>query len=474
LRRRLFWTIAGVAAATGLLVLVGAAFASQRAAVEATYREMRHSSDEAAAIAREALDREEHHRGAFRRLLGFLEGQEVGPRLGRIARTAGGSEIAFAVAFDDGELRTDADLFSRIRLDIGLLAEGESQFTRSADDELVVVAPIPISAEDAEAMLLLALAREAPVVRLGDQLGGMLLIAAGIGALSAALARLLSGQVARRLTPLASASRDLAEGDLSARVPGLGDPELDEVASAFNEMASELEASARRERELIMGIGHDLRTPLTTIGGYAEALEAGEVAAEEVERVGAVLGRQSRQLSRLIEDLSTLARLDQPEFSLRLEEVDIGAHVAEIVEGFRRRADEAGVELTVEAADGLLLETDPDRLGQIAQNLVENALRFTPETGRVAVAVGPDGDADSGARIVVADTGVGIAPEDLPHVLDRRYVGRLRPVRAEGSGLGLSIVAGLAARLGGSVAVDSTPGKGAVVTVTLQRTGSRP
>jgi len=475
LRRRLFWTIAGVAAATGLLVLVGAAFASQRAAINATYREMKHSSDEAAAIAREALDREEHHRGAFRRLLGLLEGQQVGPTLGRIARTAGGSEIALAVALDDGELRTEADLFSRIRLDTDLLAEGESQFTRSADDELVVVAPIPISADGDEATLLVALAREAPVVRLGDQLGGMLLITAGIGALSAALARLLSGQVARRLAPLASASRDLAEGDLSARVPGLGDPELDDVASAFNEMASELEASARRERELILGIGHDLRTPLTTIGGYAEALEAGEVAADEIERVGAVLGRQSRQLGRLIEDLSTLASLDQPEFSLRLEQVDIGAHVAEIVEGFRRRADDAGVRLTVETADGLLLETDPDRLGQIAQNLVENALRFTPEAGSVAVAVSadPDGGADSGVCIVVADTGVGIAPEDLPHVFDRRYVGRLRPVRAEGSGLGLSIVAGLTARLGGCVAVDSTPGKGAVIRVTLRRARSQ-
>jgi len=286
----------------------------------------------------------------------------------------------------------------------------------------------------------------------------------GIGVLSALLARLLSGSVANRLEPLANASRDLADGDLSVRVPDLEDPELDEVAVAFNEMAQELEASQMRERDFILGIGHDLRTPLTTIGGYAEALEGGEVDPEEIERIGGVLGVQSRQLGRLIEDLSTLARLEQPEFSLRTEQVDVGAHVKEVVEGFSRHAKEIGVKLSIEANEGLVLETDPDRLGQIAQNLVENAMRYTPETGTVTVVVSEEG---SSCVIEVADTGIGITPEDLPHIFDRHYVGRQRQLRNEGSGLGLSIVSGLVELMGGEVTAESMPGKGTTITVRL-------
>jgi signal transduction histidine kinase len=152
-----------------------------------------------------------------------------------------------------------------------------------------------------------------------------------------------------------------------------------------------------------------------------------------------------------------------------MERVDVGAHITEIVEGFRRRADDVGVGLEVSAEEGLTIDTDPDRLGQITQNLVENGLRYTPETGTVSVSVS---GTDAGVELKVADSGVGIAPEDLPKVFDRHYVGRQRQVRAEGSGLGLSIVEGLVDRLGGSVSAESTPGKGSTITVELPRTVS--
>jgi two-component system sensor histidine kinase BaeS len=274
----------------------------------------------------------------------------------------------------------------------------------------------------------------------------------------------LSSSVAKRLEPLAEASRELADGDLSIRVPDLEDPELDDVASAFNDMAEELEQTRTREQEFILGIGHDLRTPLTTIGGYAEALEAGEVDLGEIERIGTVLSVQSRQLARLIEDLSTLARLDQPEFSLRTEQVDVGAHVREVIEGFRRHADEIGVKLVIATDEAVVVEIDPDRLGQIAQNLVENALRYTPETGTVSVVVSGE---EGGAAVVVSDTGSGIAPADLPHIFDRHFAGKQRQVRNEGSGLGLSIVQGLVNLMGGEVTAVSIPGEGTTITVRL-------
>ncbi|HEX9846943.1 MAG TPA: HAMP domain-containing sensor histidine kinase [Acidimicrobiia bacterium] len=464
MRRRLFWTIAGVAAITGLLVLAGSVVASQRAAVDATYREMKQSSDEAVAIINDALVGSEQRPAAILEVLRLLEGEQLGPLFARIRRTAGGSEIAFAVLARDGSLRTNANLFGRVVIDTAEIDAGLTDFTRSDTDELVVVTPTTVEVRDVEVTLLVALARDAPIVRLGDQVRGLLLLVIGIAALAALLARFLSSQITDRLQPLAEASRSVATGNMTARVPDLRDPELDAVASAFNEMAARLEATRAREREFIIGVGHDLRTPLTTIAGYAEALEAGHLDDAEMERIGGVLGVQSRQLGRLIEDLSILARLEQPEFSLRRERMDVGAHVMEVLEGFRRRAAELGVALVVEAEEGVMLEADPDRVGQIAQNLVENALRHTPETGSVRVEVS---GGDEEVTIAVSDTGSGIAPEDVEHVFERYFVGQQRSVRKEGSGLGLSIVKGLVDRMGGSVEARSTLGKGTTIAVRL-------
>ncbi len=461
MRRRLFWTIAGVAAATGLLVLLGAAVATQRAAVGATRRGLTQSSQEIVSIINDAVDTSGPR--AAVELFRLLE-RELGPTLVRVRRAAGGSELAFGLIAPDGTVRTNADLLLRVELHLDRLEGGESQFFSNSDGELVLVTPTPIRLQNAEVTLLVALARSAPVVRISDIGPGLFIVGVGMVVVSAALARLLSNQVASRLEPLSDASRQLAAGDLSVRVPELGDPDLNDLGEAFNEMATELEATRDREREFILGVGHDLRTPLTTIGGYAEALEAGEFEPEELSHIGAVLETQSRQLGRLIEDLSLLARLEQPEFTLRREPVDVGAHVSEIVEGFRRTADKARVKLSIAVGSGLLLETDPDRLGQIAQNLVENALRYTPEAGRVSVSVT---GAQEEVVISVSDTGVGIDPDELPQIFDRHYVGRQRRLRNEGSGLGLSIVKGLTERLGGSVSAESAPGKGTTIVVRL-------
>lgn len=465
MRRRLFWTVAGVAAATGLLVLVASVYASQRAAIDATYRELRVSANEAVTVIDDFLASEGERPTAALELLRVITGDELATLFNRIRRAAGGSELGVALVTAEGNLQSDAPLFRRLDLQGRRVTTGQTYQATSHTGELVVVIPTVVQVRGTDVTLVVALAREAPIVRLQDQGPGIVFLVVGIALLAGLGARLLSSQLANRLEPLADASRRVAAGDMKARVPAVGDPDLDQVAAAFNEMASELEAARDREREFILGVGHDLRTPLTTIGGYAEALEAGDLSEDELARIGSVLSVQSRQLGRLIDDLSTLARLEQAEFGLREEPVDVGAHVAEVVEGFGRRAAELGVALSVEAEEGVVLETDPDRLGQIAQNLVENALRHTPETGSVEVTV--RGDDPDGVVITVVDTGVGISEEDLPHVFDRHYVGRQRTVHKEGTGLGLSIVKGLVDRMGGSVEAQSRPGKGTTITVRL-------
>jgi signal transduction histidine kinase len=293
-----------------------------------------------------------------------------------------------------------------------------------------------------------------------------LLWAVGLGVLLAALlAGWLSRFLGRRLDGLGSASRRLAEGDLGARVEVEGNDEIAQVGLAFNEMAGQLEQARRREREFLASVGHDLRTPLTTISGYAEALEEGKVAEGDLPRVSSVIHRESGRLSRLLEDLMLLSRLEAGEFSLRPERVDLARHLGGSVEAYRGRAEAAGVRLVADLPEGPEAMVDPDRIDQVVGNLVENALRYTPQGATVRLALRSAG---SEARISVSDTGPGIEAADLPHIFERLYVARrYRPARAEGSGLGLAIVHELAEAMGGRAGVSSQPGRGTTVWVTV-------
>ena len=290
--------------------------------------------------------------------------------------------------------------------------------------------------------------------------------------LSVVLAALLAGSFSRfavrRLAGLRAAAVSVAAGNLAARVPaGRGD-EVDEVGEAFNDMAGQLEEARRREREFLVAVGHDLRTPLTTVRGYGEALAEGRVAPEDLARVGAVLGTETDRLRRLIEDLMLLSRIEAAEFDLRPEPLDLAAHLRGVLEGFRERATAAGVRL-VDAVEAVgTVSLDADRIAQVVANLLENALRYTPEAGTVTLTLRP---AASGVEIAVADTGPGIDPADLPHVFERLYVAtRYRPLRPEGSGLGLSIVSNLVEAMGGAASAESPPGGGTTIRVRLPGT----
>lgn len=287
-----------------------------------------------------------------------------------------------------------------------------------------------------------------------------------IGAvLALVLAYGVSRRLGRRLDPIEDAARAIADGDFGARVEVTGDDELGRVGEAFNEMASRLEGAQQRERDFLMNVGHDLRTPLTTIRGYAEGLDGGDIDADDLPRVAAVLDRQTDRLSRLIEDLMLLARLEAREFTLRPERVDVAAHLKEIVDGYRTRADELHIRLeaAIEHVGDVMI--DPDRIGQVLGNLVDNAFRYAPEGGTVTVSLGPH---PGGFIVAVSDTGPGIDAEDVSRVFDRLYVAqRYRPVRPEGSGLGLSIVKELVDAMGGLIDVRSEPGSGTTIAVTM-------
>lgn len=313
--------------------------------------------------------------------------------------------------------------------------------------------------------IVIAIGRTAPLLPVRE-MSRALLLAVVVGVIMIfVFGSAMAQWVRRRLAGLESASRAIAGGDLTARAPADVDDEIGTVAVAFNEMAENLEVTRRREREFLMSIGHDLRTPLTTIRGYAEALDEGTIDRDDTARVAKVLHAQTDRLARLVEDVMLLGRIEAREFTLRPEEVDVAAHLSGVVDSFRKRADEIGIAIDFESHGAGTANLDPDRLAQVCGNLVENALRYTPVHGTVTVAV-----ATSGGRVTleVADTGPGIDPADADRVFDRLYVARrYHPIRPEGSGLGLTIVRELVGAMGGTVGIERAPTTGSRFIVTL-------
>jgi two-component system sensor histidine kinase BaeS len=300
--------------------------------------------------------------------------------------------------------------------------------------------------------------------------GTFLLLTGGLALLAAAL---VSAFLARRMTrPIAAmegAANRIAEGDLSARVStdGLRDDELGGLTRSFNAMAAELETARGHERTFLLSVSHDLRTPLTSIRGYAEALGDGTASEPgDRERAARVIVTEAGRLERLVADLLDLARLDSHEFSLTPRPVDARDVVATSVAGFQPAARDYGIALTVTPGPPVPADLDPERLAQIVANLVENALKYASSFVSVDVErTGP------GVTLRVADDGPGIPPQERTRVFERLYTARPAAGRAVGTGIGLAIVHELAHAMGGTAMCEADPTRpdstGSVFTVTL-------
>lgn len=287
----------------------------------------------------------------------------------------------------------------------------------------------------------------------------LLVAGAGGGLVAAGLSYFLARRISRPLLQVSEAGRRLAAGERDVRVPVESRDELGALASSFNEMAGQLAVARDAERAFLLSVSHELKTPLTSVRGYAEALRDGAAMPEEA---GEVIGREAARLERLVGDLLDLARLDQRRFSVAREPVDLAEVAREVERRYASSAGEFRVELAVEAGEPTPAMADRDRLVQVVSNLTENALRSTPAGGRVVVRAAP-------GMLTVEDTGPGLALDDLPHAFDRFYLheryGADRPV---GSGLGLAIVKELVEAMGGTVSVRSETGAGTAFEVRLQ------
>jgi two-component system sensor histidine kinase BaeS len=267
----------------------------------------------------------------------------------------------------------------------------------------------------------------------------------------------------RPLGDLLEASDRVADGDYSARVAEQGPREVRSVARAFNTMASRLQAADEHRRGLLSDVTHELRTPLTVIQGNVEGMLDGIYAADPA-RLKLIL-EEAQLLSRLVDDLRTLALTEGGALVLRRRATDLAALINETAAAFRTQSDSAGFVIRVETPPDMpLLSLDGERMRQVLLNLVSNAVRYTPAGGTILVRCSMSLALGSRFAVIeVEDTGPGIAAEDLPHVFDRFHKTR----DSSGMGLGLSIARSLVEAHGGTITANSQFGRGTTIRVIL-------
>ena len=315
---------------------------------------------------------------------------------------------------------------------------------------------------------------------------------AGLLALLACLVvgAVLSGTITRPVQRLTAATEAFARGDLGQSVPVRGADELARLAQSFNSMAQEVRRARQTERDFLANVTHDLRTPLTSIQGFSQALLEGTVDdAASYRRSAAIIHEEAGRMRRLIDSLLELARLEAGAGAVEHTRLELGSWLRAVGERFAPQAEAAGLQFELALEEPLpAVRGDALRLERALDNLLDNACKFTPAGGRVAlrgrrvevrrgrvspvlggeVVVGRTALRDGPwAAIQVADTGRGIAPADARRIFERFYQGdRARSDRL-GAGLGLSIVRSIVLAHGGFVAVQSAPGQGTTFTVLL-------
>ena len=350
----------------------------------------------------------------------------------------------------------------------GLQHTAGSSLTRA---ELDRAAPVEVDDETVGWVLFAEFADQefaeagSPEARFLENLNEAVLLGA-LAAIGVALVigLFLARTISRPVREVTAATNIVAGGEMGYQVPVRTKDELGELAASFNRMSADLEAANRQRRQMTADIAHDLRTPLSVILGYMEALSTGRL--EATPETFEIMYDRGRHLQHLIDDLRTLALADAGELSLNRRPVEPAALLEHTALAHMVQAQEKGVTLQLEQvpADMPEIEVDPERITQVLGNLVSNALRHTPEDGEIVLSAGRDGDK---IQLTVRDTGEGIEAEELPHIFDRFYRSDKSRQQSGESGLGLAIARSIVLAHGGDITAVSTPGEGSTFTIAI-------
>ena len=273
----------------------------------------------------------------------------------------------------------------------------------------------------------------------------------------------LSRRILSPVESLSKAAGALARGDFSRRVVARSRDEVGELGRAFNTMADELATTEEIRRNLVADVAHELRTPLSNIRGYLEAIRDG-LASPDPSTLGS-MHEEVLLLTRLIEDLQELALAESGQLPIHVQACDLADTVRRAVTAAQPQAEVKGITIGVDVVSDATVQADPERVSQVLRNLLVNACNYTSPGGRIRVVVDRQGDE---MEVSVEDTGSGIAEEELPYVFERFYrTDKSRSRATGGVGLGLTIAKRLVEAHGGKISVRSEPGRGSTFTFTL-------
>jgi two-component system, OmpR family, sensor kinase len=386
----------------------------------------------------------------------------------RAARTLQALKITFATIGPAGKVSGQSALANQAlssteRTEV--LAGDEIHSRRTVNGQSVLIEARPIRAGG-----IVLVQRRQDAIAVGDAAIRRLLLALLVAvAVAIGLGLLVSWRLTVSLRRTAAAEHALRSGRRDVVVEPDGPQEVAEVAEALNLLATGLAQSEGRQQDFLMSVSHDLRTPLTAIRGYAESLADGMVGPDDSQRVGAILVGEADRLGRLVGDLLDLARLDAQVFRIDPIDVDVAALAQAAAAVWVTRCAAEDIPFRLERRDAQVrAHTDPTRLRQILDGLLENALRVTPATAPIVLATRLEQSPDGRLWVVaeVRDGGPGLRDADLGVAFDRSVLyERYRGVRRVGTGLGLAIVHGLVGRLGGTVEAGHAPEGGARFTV---------
>jgi len=289
----------------------------------------------------------------------------------------------------------------------------------------------------------------------GSSLAAPLLQAGVIGLVFAfILAALISRQIAKPLGAVAHAAGEVAQGNYEAKLPETGASEMRAVAEAFNTMTREVRSTHQSQRDFLANVSHDLKTPLTSIQGYSQAIIDGAV--HDPATAAEVIYGEADRLARMVSELTDLASLQSGRVALRLDRVDIAQLTRALTERIEVVARKKNVALNVRAPESIVVTADGDRMAQVITNLLSNAVKFTPEGGHIDVVMR---GLDNGIEVAVRDSGIGIPQDEIARVFERFYqIDKARGPK-RGTGLGLAIAKEIVSAHGGRIRAES-PGEG--------------
>ncbi|MEJ5308596.1 MAG: HAMP domain-containing sensor histidine kinase [Anaerolineae bacterium] len=292
----------------------------------------------------------------------------------------------------------------------------------------------------------------------------LLLAAGGVSVFALLLGILSSRTLTRSLRELTAATQSMAQGNLEQTVPVRSKDELGQLAASFNRMSADLARANTLRRQMTADIAHDLRTPLTVIKGYTEALRDGDLPATQA--TFETMYQEAQHLSSLIDDLRTLSLAEAGELTLNRRSTPLFELLFQAQAAYLPQAQDAGVTLRIAADDALPeIAIDPERIARVLGNLIINALRYTGDGGQITLRARAH---PNGVLLSVADTGSGIAPEELPYIFERFYRGDAARQADNGeSGLGLAIAKSLVEAHGGMISVTSAVGQGTTFEIFL-------